>query len=381
MPAASSFSGSPFTVHVEAHLNRRSQGGNGLAIFITPQLCYAALRAMSTLWNAFIGSATPTGVVLCLTLACCHAAADPAPEERSAVLTMERVDGAKSCPDTASLSQAVAEQLGYDPFKSGAEREIVVGMQRDGSGFSGRLELRDDSGTIGERELSADDCAELGRAMSLAIAIAIDPLYPGRRESQKPPPANTTQPAPRELPKARSPRPPKPAPVVRQRAPVHLRLGVGGQVSFGSAPGTSGGFSALTGLGREWWSIDLEGRGDLPASKDAEPSGSVSASLIAGTLVPCAHLASGFVCVLLTAGALQGEGKLAKPKQATTVYAAVGIRGGAELHLMENVSLTGHASLNAALNRTTLEVNGTEQWTMPALNGALGVGVVVRLGL
>jgi hypothetical protein len=119
-------------------------------------------------------------------------------------LSWVRAEGASSCIAAPSLERAVASRLGRDPFQ-GEPRQWVDGVvfAREG-GFTVQLFERDADGrTVGTRSLreGAGDCRELDDAVTLAVALIIDPtadLGPGatsdaasERPSQVPPRAAT----------------------------------------------------------------------------------------------------------------------------------------------------------------------------------------------
>ncbi len=86
------------------------------------------------------------------------------------------------CPDQTELRDAVAGQLGYDPFWEDAPRTLSVQLASDEQ-LHAKLELRDGSGRLlGARLLTAErqDCRGLAAALVLAIDIAIDPLFRSR---------------------------------------------------------------------------------------------------------------------------------------------------------------------------------------------------------
>ena len=123
-----------------------------------------------TQFRARLGSAQLMAITL-LALRSAHAF----PSSR---LTYVRNKGTEQCPVESVVRSEVATRLGYDPFFVWAERTIVAQLYRDGRGFRATVQLLDDKGVVlGSRALhsSSDDCAELVKAMALAISISIDP--------------------------------------------------------------------------------------------------------------------------------------------------------------------------------------------------------------
>ncbi|MGO9830375.1 MAG: hypothetical protein ACLPJH_09555 [Myxococcaceae bacterium] len=103
-----------------------------------------------------------------------------------ASLDVTRGAGAHGCPSEKELRRAVSSILGYSPFDANARRRVSAVLSASGGTFHARIHLRDTRShkSLGVRELSASGptCEELGSAMALAIALAIDPLA-------QPPPA------------------------------------------------------------------------------------------------------------------------------------------------------------------------------------------------
>ncbi len=99
--------------------------------------------------------------------------------------------GAHGCPSEGELRRDVTAILGYGPFEQGARRRITSVLSASGGVFHARIELLDvrTGRRLGVRELSSagPTCADLGAAMALAIALAIDPL------AQPPPPVAATK--------------------------------------------------------------------------------------------------------------------------------------------------------------------------------------------
>jgi hypothetical protein len=203
--------------------------------------------------------------------------------------------GSDSCPDEAALRDAVSARLGYVPFADDAALVIEATIRRTGRGFRGELRVLAADGTLrGERSVaSADgDCDELGRALALAISVAIDPLSLTRGAATSVP-EPVVEPAPSQetecAPCAEVPVCPPPVEAetnVSSVAPPQARreivvsLGVGVHAAIEAAPAQTIGatLDVAVRIG-EHVSIGLEARADLPQSRVAPTGrGSVSAS-------------------------------------------------------------------------------------------------------
>jgi hypothetical protein len=113
-------------------------------------------------------------------------------EESGYRLQLVRAEGTGSCPTASALEQDVTQRLGRNPFSASAEHGIEIVLERDASKWRARLYLRiadgqEDSARVLESD--AADCAELGRAVTLAVALALAPELP---PSSPPAPSATT---------------------------------------------------------------------------------------------------------------------------------------------------------------------------------------------
>src|SRR2546423_959760 len=79
-------------------------------------------------------------------------------------------------PDEPSLRAAAVERLGYDPFRASGESAIYATILRKAHGLRGEIRLYspDRESALHSIESVSTDCAELGKAMALAISIAVD---------------------------------------------------------------------------------------------------------------------------------------------------------------------------------------------------------------
>lgn len=121
------------------------------------------------------------------------AAAHDAPAAVSSYrLQLVRGEGAGSCPSGTMLERDVSQRLGRSPFSEAAERGIEVVIERAEGTWRARLYLRvDASSTDAARVIESDapDCSELGKAVALAVALAIPPsCLQSHRRSHPPSP-------------------------------------------------------------------------------------------------------------------------------------------------------------------------------------------------
>src|SRR5947207_7939690 len=106
-----------------------------------------------------------------------------------------------NCPNESSLRAAAVARLGYDPFVHAAHATVSVTITRGGRGLKGEIRVEDPGRDAASRtiESGSGDCAELGKAMALAISIAVDAM----RAANEPAPPHE-----REAPAARPASPP-----------------------------------------------------------------------------------------------------------------------------------------------------------------------------
>lgn len=115
-------------------------------------------------------------------------------------LSWVRGPGAEACSSEAALAGRVAARLGRDPFSDRAARSIEGLVVRKDDRFSARIYVRDDKGALlGVRELddASPTCSALDEAVTLAVALAIDP-----EAALQPPPPTPVEPPPPAAPPA-----------------------------------------------------------------------------------------------------------------------------------------------------------------------------------
>lgn len=318
-------------------------------------------------------------IILVTVVAVEPALAAPAP---AAPLTYRLVfaggkEGA-GCLDRQGLARAVDATLGRSPWSLTARRQVVVTLRRQGSRLLVEVRLLDERGHVaGLRRLGAvaAECAELERALALAISIAIDPtvvLTPVAAVSRR-----------KRASAARvgAARPTLPRVAARRSAPLRLSLGLAGHLALGSAPAPSGGATLSLLARRRWIEFGLEGRLDGFARKGLGEGG-VDAALLGGVGLVCGRWRMLFGCTTLTAAALIGGGvQLDDARRLTSLYLAPGLRLGAQLPLAGRFFLRGGAQLDVPLRRARYRdsSSGTALWSAPPVAALFGLGLGVRL--
>jgi len=120
-----------------------------------------------------------------------------------------RARGAEGCVARKDLEERVSRRLGRTVFSDDAPGTIEGFVQREGDMWVAHILARDASGHVtGSRDLTntAPDCTGLDAAVTLAIALVIDPEAAMRPSPTTPPP-----PRPQPLPVV-APAPPSPLP-------------------------------------------------------------------------------------------------------------------------------------------------------------------------
>lgn len=176
-----------------------------------------------------------------------------------------RAEDAQRCADAPTLARAIESRLQRRVFDDTAARSIEGSVERSAQGWRARWILRAEDGAIeARRELTdgSPECDAIVEAVTLTVALAIDPSAPLAAPPRSP--ARAAQPAP--CPTLPAPR--APAPVVASqpaqtvpRAPVRapVRTTVRATGAWGALPNAAPGVGlAVDGAlaGRVRWMID-----------------------------------------------------------------------------------------------------------------------------
>jgi hypothetical protein len=152
--------------------------------------------------------------------------------------------------------------------------------------------------------------------------------------------------------------------------------------AIGAAPDVAFGFFLQLGVQQHWWSLSVEGRGDLPATEPTTGT-RFSTSLLFASLVPCMHLSIFAACGLLAAGAQLGaDTDGAVTRHVSAPYYAAGGRLALEIDWevprSQLLALQVRGDLLASLYRAALEVGGSTLGHTPALTGAIGLALLLH---
>ena len=304
----------------------------------------------------------------------------------TARLVYLRGAGTESCPDEGELRDAVAARLGYDPFTPSSFETLFTEVDKDATGFVARVKLVSHDNTVrGARTLKTTGaCSDLMASLALTISIAIDPmagtrkgppegLPPGERPVEVGPSSPRGEEPIEETPGGSAPSPPAPPTSPR----VVFAIGGGPVGSIGYAPAPALGL-AIFGRARIGdLSLALEGRADLPSSTDVSGGGRVRSSLLMASLLPCGHTGVLFGCARGSIGRLQADGvDISDPGSSGAIWAAMGVRAGAEIPLGRVFALRIAADGDALLTRYALRIGGATRFRYSAVAGDLGLAAV-----
>ncbi len=312
-----------------------------------------------------------------------------AAEHASVTLAYTRDEAAKSCPDEATFRGLVAARLGYDPFVAAGALALSVDFRRRGNEVVGRLSLSGKQRTL---RAGADDCFELATSMALIAAVAVDPdAVRTRAETPGPaekPAENEPEPVPLpvpEVPQQPAPRPPSPA-VVDENGGVRLELGA--LLPVGIVPAPRGGVRAGAAVHVGRFSIGAEGDFLFPSAR-AKSSGEVSAYVLNGSIVPCAHPADSerwllSLCAVGSLGALRSSAaRVTRAEASTDLFATVGPRAAAVLMLSRATGVGASADVPVTLSRVHLHIEDDGQprevWAQSRVGFIGGLSLVARL--
>jgi hypothetical protein len=280
----------------------------------------------------------------------------------------------------------VKARVGYDPFFPWAALTVITSIRREGKALSGHVEIVDADGLArGMRDMTnaRGDCSELVTSMALAISIALDTM-----DRATPPAAPTPEPAPAPEPPSPTAAAPSPMsasaeeerPTTPEEKPARVVLdaALGPVVSAGFAPQSAvGGVIA----GRLRWpvaSVAIEGRVDLPSSRDASSGRSVSTSLRSGAVVPCMRWRVLAGCGVGMVGALATSGTNLSASETVAPYVGAGARIAAEPELAREISLSAFGEALATITGAQVRVDGADLWRSPAAAFSVGAMLFVH---
>lgn len=287
-----------------------------------------------------------------------------------------------ACTEPA-LREAVAARLGYDPFVDQAGLAVDVKLVGT-STVKATLTVARPKGAPATRVLSGPgDCVGLTSAVSLALAVAIDPLVMTR---PAPAPVVVAEPvkpvAPVDQPAAPAPAPVVVAPAAPVSEPVVVKTAItfaaGADIGqqpegiLGIRAGVRVGGKTLTGL--------LEGVVILPSRLNLAGGGAIDAFFVGGDAGVCAG-ASVFVgCALVRAGAMRFQGVQLTDVQSGWLPAfSAGVRAGLEWPKESVLAVQLAGELRVPITRLRVLVGDDLAWGQNWVIGSVQAGLIVRI--
>ncbi|WP_394832307.1 hypothetical protein LVJ94_37925 [Pendulispora rubella] len=262
-----------------------------------------------------------------------------AEEQSEPVVLLYRAPASGACPtETAFLEQVRQRTTKLRAPRAGEPfRRFTVDMRATRTETRGRLSIRDSDGAEAVRTVSGEDCGEVGSALALAVAIAVDPtvsLGPAPEGDPADSPfANRESRIANAKPAPPPPAPVRPAPAPPKRTPrVRAALAAEGVMATGVAPGVLWG----AGLAATWTAplafepslrAGVAYSSSAPASVDAAEAHFArwTASLEGCALRMRLGRMSLFPCAKLEVGALRAEGQnIARATSDVRPWVAVG---------------------------------------------------------
>ncbi len=299
--------------------------------------------------------------------------------------------GASDCPSRNLLRDAVKRRLGYDPFDPAAGPEVAVELAAAGPRLTASVRFLDAQGQqTGLRVVEAAGayCLELVDVVALAVSLALDPVAAQRahrprrgREPETPvdrrggEPGGAESAADGSTAAALDPAALATVPPVLGGA-LYLDL----LVALGAAPAPSVGLVVGGALRSERWSIGLELRADLPASK-AAAGARVATHLVVGSLLPCVHFGPLAGCAVVSAGAVFARAAgFEGARGGESPFVAGGARAAFEWPLFGDgaagsLAIRVSAELLFPVTRSALWLGDREVWSTPPATGSGAVGL------
>jgi hypothetical protein len=314
-----------------------------------------------------------------------------------------------NCPTDASLRAAAVARLGYDPFTPSGRAGVSVTITRTARGLKGEIRV-DDPAREGSAsraiESSSGDCAELGKAMALAISIAVDAMHPpsSAGDGSSPGPHDRAQEAagasarstvdsqdehlvpPAVEPELLGdgsiasdiPRKPRVPVVSSDDGESRWRVSLNGLTSVGFGPGVTAGGALGVGWVGQNESIEVEARADYPQSA-AHGAGSISVWPLLFTVAPCIGVRGWAFCGLGRVGSLHGSGHgFGTDLSGWSMVSTVGARLANEAILTKPLRFRVFFDLDWIATTNSFDVDHRSAWATSTWAISLGLGLTTR---
>jgi hypothetical protein len=287
------------------------------------------------------------------------------------------------CPDESAFRALVESQLGYDPFRSRAQHQVIARILTAEGRMHGVVEWRDETGAPrGERELPSEAgraCLELARTMSFAVAVQIQLLAKDAEEKAESPELPPSDP---ERSDAKSPaRPPSeqkrardvPPPLEDEdkgSAPASWQavVGIGPMLALGVAPRTALEGRAFASVRRGGIGVELGVEGGLPSSHGTSGDEGFEQHLVRGAAAACFALSPISGCLVSKVGSLTVRGfGVDEPRSSSGLVGLVGPRVALETGVGGQWLAAVRVEVLATLSPWRVELNDREIWKAPPM--------------
>jgi hypothetical protein len=229
----------------------------------------------------------------------------------------------QECPKIDEVRARVDELLAHAPAAVGEPIVADVRVTAGPSGFVAHLQLRSGE-TEGRRELGDPDCRELGEAVALIVALAVDPELMSREVEPIDEPVEEPDEQPdEEDPDEEDPEPTveitDPPPPARPPALRGFGLALRGGAEFAAVAPASGRASlSASSFGRQW-RAELGVAVGIPQRIDIGRFSTAAAEL-RGCWVPEVQAVEFPLCAGIEAGAIIGVGRVDAGRRATAPW-------------------------------------------------------------
>jgi len=288
---------------------------------------------------------------------------------------------ATACSSEAALKAAIADGLGYDPFKSPEQSvprlQLSVAIRRESATTPSlvvEIALSDEAGhLLGHQNIRSalGDCRVLSSATALAARLILEPQASPAAVSKPISP----EPAGEQLAVMRF----VAAPPMTHRAAEWV-FGLGPLLALGASVSPNAGLMAGGELRWRGWSLGLDVRGDFPDSTALAFGASEQTWLLTAGLVPCRRFGLVAACGLLLLGREEARGfGLAGEETVDSLYSAAGARLQAEIWTWQSFGFAVSADGLVPLARTQTYVSGQPEWRTPSFSGVIWLSGQSRL--
>lgn len=285
-----------------------------------------------------------------------------------------------TCPSERVIRRTVAAHLGWDPFRPVAPVRIVASLRRDGDAIEANVAAYDEAGDpVGERTVRSEtlDCAEVARALALAISVAVDPFVMTRAGGADV--ALVEEPDVVREPEVVVPEdevvaPEDAVPVPEGGTPLRWALGLQLGVALGAVPAPRPYLGASLSRNLARGSLGFGLRHDFRGAASGVSGGTARASRTRLELVGCAGHRGFLACGNAGFSVLHAVGAgVTAPRRAQAFVPSLGAALGYRHTIGGRAQLSGWLGVDVPLVRAALEVQYEVAYTLPLVSPSLGV--------